>query len=64
MEVPNIETLQLCKDCINFKTDSYEKHLQCKSCNFIGNKQSNFNPKQNEITNKPNSRNPKRNDFK
>lgn len=36
---------QYCKDCKNFTCDNYEKHLKCKDCVFIGNQQSNFEPK-------------------
>ncbi len=36
---------QFCSDCKNFLCDNYEKHLKCKDCVFIGNQQSNFEPK-------------------
>lgn len=39
---------QYCRDCKNYpepKTLTYENHLKCKHCVFIGNQQSNFEPK-------------------
>jgi hypothetical protein len=36
---------QYCRDCKNHPCDNYEKHLNCKSCVFRGNQQSNFEPK-------------------
>lgn len=39
---------QYCRDCKNYpelKNLSYENHLKCKHCVFIGNQQSNFEPK-------------------
>jgi len=37
-----------CRDCKNYpepKNLTYENHLKCKHCVFIGNQQSNFEPK-------------------
>ena len=39
---------QYCIDCKNHpepKNFTYENHLKCKHCVFIGNQQSNFEPK-------------------
>lgn len=39
---------QYCRDCKYHpepKTLTYENHLRCKNCVFIGNQQSNFEPK-------------------
>lgn len=39
---------QYCRDCKYYpdpKTLTYENHLKCKHCVFIGNQQSNFEPK-------------------
>ena len=45
--VVSVSTLppQYCKDCKSFPCDNYDKHLECKNCVFIGNQQSNFEPR-------------------
>lgn len=39
---------QYCRDCKHYpepSTLTYENHLICKNCVFMGNQQSNFEPK-------------------